>query len=139
MGFLLDRMALTAAAHPGILGAAARGEPSPLPREMGLGEAGDQGWGASSGSAGAVELDVDFLMVAFSAAVNTTPTERIRQVCAPARGCVGLPFVVACVFGLGWPPGERVDRPPATRFTTLLCVLDCFVGQLQCQKLHIVT
>lgn len=109
MGFLLDRMALTAAAHPGILGAAARGESSPLPGEL-LGEGGDRdrGW-ASSGSADAVELEVEFLMVAFSAAVNTTPTERIRQVCA----CGVVFFFVRCVhmadvFSLGLQ--ERVDR-----------------------------
>lgn len=88
MGFLLDRMALAAAAHPGFLGAAARGEA--LPRgEAEAADGGDMagagfGEGAAGGSgwmdADAVELDLGFLMVAFSAAVNTTPSERIRQV-----------------------------------------------------------
>ncbi len=101
MGFLLDRMALTAAAHPGILGAAARGESWPA---FGLGgeAAGAGGWdsgsGESGGAAGPVELEVEFLMVAFSAAVNTTPAERIRQVRVSVLLCVGervrLSFVV---------------------------------------------
>ncbi|CAN0428523.1 unnamed protein product, partial [Hapterophycus canaliculatus] len=89
MGFLLDRMALTAAAHTGILGAAARGEEEASLCSGGFedGSGGRGGWGDSSGSSGssggsadAVELEVEFLMVAFSAAVNTTPAERIRQV-----------------------------------------------------------
>lgn len=75
MGFLLDRMALTAAAHPGILGAAARGEAR---RPDGV--SGEGGW--DNNSADPVELELEFLMVAFSAAVNTTPEERLRQVCA---------------------------------------------------------
>lgn len=84
MGFLLDRMALSAAAHPGIIGAAARGEV--LPRGVsgdggsyegeGGGVAGGDGWTGVDG----VELDLGFLMVAFSAAVNTTPAERMQQV-----------------------------------------------------------
>lgn len=84
MGFLLDRTALTAAAHPGILGVAARGE---TPRPDGASEEG--GW--DSNNADVVELEVEFLMVAFSAAVNTTPEERLRQVCAKTRcGCCGF-------------------------------------------------
>ncbi|CAN0124890.1 unnamed protein product [Ectocarpus sp. 4 AP-2014] len=82
MGFLLDRMVLTAAAHPGILGAAARGE---TPHSGGSsGEGGGGGW--ASISADAVELEVDFLMVAFSAAVNTRPAERTRQLWDVAQG-----------------------------------------------------
>lgn len=41
------------------------------------------GWDGGAGGAGetsAEELDLDFLMVTFSAAVNTRPSERIRQV-----------------------------------------------------------
>lgn len=109
MGFLLDRMALTAAAHPGILGAAARGEPSPIPGEMGLGEGEGRGWGgASSGSADAVELEVDFLMVAFSAAVNTTPTERIRQVCEGKHAAL-RPFLFWKTMQQGIPPWSNHD------------------------------
>ncbi|CBN79564.1 conserved unknown protein [Ectocarpus siliculosus] len=82
MGFLLDRMALTAAAHPGILGAAARGE---TPHSGGSsGEGGVGGWASSS--ADAVELEIEFLMVAFSAAVNTRPAERMRQLWDMAQG-----------------------------------------------------
>lgn len=98
-GNLLDRLVLTAAAHRGFLGAAARGEPAPAPslvasgvsrtgglgNDVGLAERGG-GWGggpddtASAVTAGGEEeLDLDFLMVAFSTAVNTTPAERIGQ------------------------------------------------------------
>eukprot|EP00903_Cladosiphon_okamuranus_P011178 g10549.t1 len=84
LGFLLDRMVLMAAAHPGIIGAAARGEASPVPGDSGFGEGGVMGW-AGGGSADTVELEVEFLMVAFSSAVNTTPTERMRQLWDMAR------------------------------------------------------
>ncbi|CAM9333401.1 unnamed protein product [Laminaria digitata] len=93
MGFLLDRMALSAAAHPGILGAAARGELSPRGCSADGGGFGGGGEGAGgggwAGGADGVELDLGFLMVAFSAAVNTTPTERIQQLWDLARGSSG--------------------------------------------------
>lgn len=44
------------------------------------GGGGRGGW--STGHGDATELELDFLMVAFSSAVNTTPPERIRQVCS---------------------------------------------------------
>lgn len=84
MGFLLDRMVLTAAAHPGILGAAARGETLSSHGVSGEGDGYEGGGGRGGGdgwtSVDAVELDLGFLMVAFSVAVNTTPAERIQQV-----------------------------------------------------------
>lgn len=88
MGFLLDRTALTAASHGGILGAAARGQALAV-AGGGLGESGGGGGAYGDGGGGedarwrdadVTELDLRFLMVAFSAAVNTTPTERIQHV-----------------------------------------------------------
>lgn len=117
MGFLLDRMALTAAAHPGFLGAAARGESLPAAGELGEGS-GDGGWANSGGSADAVELEVEFLMVAFSAAVNTTPAERMQQVhtCTKKKWGVGLfsLFVWFQVF-------EAWRGPAASRESIFAC------------------
>eukprot|EP00904_Undaria_pinnatifida_P008329 jgi/Undpi1/4626/HiC_scaffold_18.g07980.m1 len=90
MGFLLDRMVLTAAAHPGVLGAAAGGEKSSFHGVSGEGDGYEGGGGRGGGdgwtSVDAVELDLGFLMVAFSVAVNTTPAERIQQLWDLARG-----------------------------------------------------
>ena len=75
---------LAAAAHPGILGAIARGEAS---LQNGMGDGGSMlrehvhvDGGDDGRALELLELDLGFLMVAFSAAVNTTPTERIEQV-----------------------------------------------------------
>lgn len=97
MGFLLDRAALTAAAHGGILGEAARGQASSAVTPQGglVGGGGGEGGGGGAygegedgrwrGEADVMELDLRFLMVAFSAAVNTTPTERIQDVGSSVR------------------------------------------------------
>lgn len=79
-------MALAAAAHPGFLGAAARGEAPPGGGEGSGLEVSGSGGGRWS-SAETVELDVGFLLVAFSAAVNSTPTERIKQVRLALKVC----------------------------------------------------